>query len=366
MLLKSLFNGLCVQFYFQSRFPEEGIWEKGGKGKLTGRFRFSQNPKRSLCVILSFSSIFPSPFSEIEISQNPLPSMSTPKKREPLYPIIPVLFPSHIFEQSQTPITPSSIETLAELLKSGKALNANLPEQTEEILEQLCDPLLRKVEIRHMKKTSYTYHSIPRKVRESISIKCPTSLGTACGIGSYGLIRIYLLDEDYESAAKWGMGKGDVVLDARTRLKSPLAHRSSSKNSQDDDTDESCSSEGSSGNACTGGAVGFILPVESHCLADSMMNALSDFIQISRLCLSSTVAVSRRVTSNRAGGLEPCPRWRGVVVSPEIRESLRGPSGWIYRTLEEKWGVQLVVEDSPFCPEAVEESGLLLVSSIRW
>jgi hypothetical protein len=199
-----------------------------------------------------------------------------------------------------------------------------------------------------MKKTSYSYRSIPKKVRESISIKRPTSLGTACGIGEYGVMRIYLLEEEYDSASKWGFHLGDVILDCRTRNPSPLMSRKN-KNAEEEETE---------------GAVGFILPVESHCVAEKMREALSDFIQISLLPLS--MRVPRYVLSNRAGGLEACPKWKGIVVSGDIRDALQAPSGWIYRELEEKWGVSVAVEDSVFCPEVVEQSGMQLISRISW
>ena len=232
-------------------------------------------------------------------------------------------------------------------METNRATNANLPEQTEEIRGQLCNPQT-KFEIRRMKKTSYSYRSIPKKVRESISTKRPTSLGTACGIGEYGVMRIYLLEENYESASKWGFHRGDIIVDCRTRTVSPLMAHKKTTNMEEE----------------AEGAVGFILPVESHCVAEKMREALSDFIQISLLPLS--VLVPREVLSNRAGGLEAFPKWRGVVVSGDIRESLRGPSGWIYRELSEKWGVSVAVEDSVFCPEIVDQSGMQLVSRISW
>jgi hypothetical protein len=284
----------------------------------------------------------------------------TDKNREILYPIIPILFSSSslsspsLSDESKTSehlrISTSNITTLVSsilvALESETAINTNLPEQTEEILQQLRNPC-SKMEIRRMKKTSYTYHSIPKKVRESISSKYPTSLGTACGIGEYGVIRIYVVEEEYESASKYGFHCGDVIVDCRTRTMSPLILRKTSETYSENEE-----------------AVGFVLPVESHCVADKMKESLSDFIQLSLLPLS--VSVSRYVSSNRAGGLEACPKWRGVVVSGEIREALEAPSGWIYRELKEKWGVSVAVEDSSFCPEIVEHSGMRLVSRISW
>jgi len=277
-----------------------------------------------------------------------------------LYPIIPIYIPfsslddeSEKSESSSISTTSSStiVSNVVQSLETGRAINANLPEQTEEIMEQLHDPYT-KFEIRRMKKTSYSYRSIPKKVRESISTKRPTSLGTACGIGTYGVMRIYVFDEDYESASKWGFHSGDMILDARTLSMSPLMKDKNKKYSIAEEEED------------TEGAVGFILPVETHCVGESMMQALSSFVSISLLPLS--VSVSRQVSSNRAGGLEAYPKWRGVVVSEDILDALKGPSGWIFRGLEEKWGVSLVVEDSPFCPEVVEQSGMKLVSRISW
>jgi hypothetical protein len=294
-----------------------------------------------------------------------MPRKSTDIEKKSLYPIIPIYLQhfssssldndsssdeSEKSESSSISTTSSSaiISNVLQSLETGRAINVNLPEQTEEILEQLRDPHT-KFEIRRMKKTSYSYRCIPQKVRESISTKRPTSLGTACGIGCYGVMRIYLIEEDYDSANKWGFYRGDIILDARTRSLSPLMVTRKKTPEMEEETE---------------GAVGFILPVETHCVGESMLLALSDFIQISLLPLS--VSVPRAVSSNRAGGLEAFPKWRGVVVSDKIREALRGPSGWIYGALEEKWGVSLVVEDSPFCPEVVEQSGMCLVSQISW
>jgi len=288
-----------------------------------------------------------------------MPRKSTDIEKELLYPIIPIHISSPLdtdfsdeSEKSEssslsTTTTSALVSSILFALETGRATNANLPEQTEEIREQLRDPRT-KFEIRRMKKTSYSYRSIPQKVRESISTKRPTSLGTACGIGEYGVMRIYILEEDYDSAAKWGFYRGDMIVDCRTRSISPLMATKNKPIAEEIETD---------------GAVGFILPVETHCVGESMLQALSDFIQISLLPLSA-VAVPRQVSSNRAGGLEAYPKWRGVVVSMEIREAL--VSGWIFRGLEEKWGVSLMVEDSPFCPAVVEESGMRLISRISW
>ena len=297
----------------------------------------------------------------------------TETEKQKLFPIVPIHIPYSPFfvpsietdstdESISSSITTSSTSTtnkgsvnttkalvssILQSLESDRATNANLPEQTEEILEQLRNPGT-KFEIRRMKKTSYSYRSIPQKVRESISTKRPTSLGTACGIGQYGIMRIYILEENYESASKWGFQNGDIILDARTRTMSPFIANKNKPIAED----------------VIEGAMGFILPVESHCVEESMLQSLSDFIQISLLPLS--VAVPRYVLSNRAGGLEAHPKWRGVVVSSEIGEALEAPSGWIYRELEEKWGVQLAVEWAAFCPEAVEKLGMKLVSRISW
>jgi hypothetical protein len=288
-----------------------------------------------------------------------MPRKSNHIEKELLYPIIPIHIPfcdsdsSDESEKSEssslsTTSTSALVSSILFALETGRTTNANLPAQTEEIREQLCDHET-KFEVRRMKKTSYSYRSIPQKVSESISTQCPTSLGTACGIGEYGVVRIYLLEEEYDSASKWGFHRGDIIIDCRTRNPSPLLSRKKSKKSEEEDAE---------------GAVGFILPVETHCVEKEMLKALSDFIQISLLPLS--MRVPRYVLSNRAGGLEAYPKWKGVVVSGEIRDSLRGPSGWIYRSLEEKWGVLVVVEDSPFCPEVVQKEGMRLVSRISW
>jgi hypothetical protein len=277
-----------------------------------------------------------------------------------IFPIIPIHFPclwdtdSSSDESEHSESSKLSFNSTSELVsiilhafEMEQNINANLPEQTEEILEQLRDSRT-KFEVRRMKKTSYSYRLIPQKVRESICTRKPTSLGTACGIADYGIVRFYLLEEEYESAAKFGFHRGDIILDTRTRNPSSLIIR---KNTHivKEETEE---------------AVGFILPVESHCVEESMLMALSDFIQISLLPLS--VSIPRYVSSNRAGGLEAFPKWKGIVVSEEIRDALREPSGWIRRSLEEKWGVSLAVEDSEFCPEVVENSGMFLLSRISW
>ena len=111
-------------------------------------------------------------------------------------------------------------------------------------------------------------------------------------------------------------------------------------------------------------AIGFILPVETHYVLQKMTSSLMDFIEISLLPLS--VSVSRCVVSNRAGGLEEYPKWKGIVVSPEIRDALMGPSGEIYRKLEEKRGVKINIEMSPLFPEVVRKSGMVLISRISW
>jgi hypothetical protein len=288
-----------------------------------------------------------------------MPRKSNHIEKEPLYPIIPIHIPfcdtdsSDESEKSEssslsTTSTSALVSSIVFALETGRTTNANLPAQTDEIREQLCDPGT-KFEVRRMKKTSYSYRSIPQKVSESISTQCPTSLGTACGIGEYGVMRIYLLEEEYDSASKWGFHRGDIIIDCRTRNPSPLLSRKKSKKYDEEDTE---------------GAVGFILPVETHCVEKEMLKALSDFIQISLLPLS--IQIPRYVLSNRAGGLEAYPKWKGVVVSGVIRDSLKGPSGWIYRSLKEKWGVSVVVEDSVFCPEVVEKEGMFLLSRISW
>ena len=287
--------------------------------------------------------------------------------RELIYPIIPIYLPytddsletdanttsSDDSEKSDASSlsTASSSALLPYILfgmETGRAINANLPEQTNEILEQLRDPAT-KIEIRRMKKTSYTYRNVPQKVSESISCNQPASLGTACGIGSYGLIRLYVIAEDYETANQCGFHRGDIILDGRTRTESQLAGRTKTHTVDEDDTQ---------------GAIGFILPVDSHCVPETMARALSDFIQISLLPLS--VAVPRQVSSNHGGGLEASPKWRGVVVTDEVRDALAESSGWIYSAMKEKWGVSLAVENTPFCPEVVGNLGMSLISRISW
>jgi len=154
-----------------------------------------------------------------------------PKK---LYPIIPIHFPyssiSQLPNQNQEDDAPlSSLSPFANYLthfiRALAAKNSiHTSQQTDEILALLQNPQT-KIETRKLKKTAYTYRHVPQKVRESISAKRPTSLGTSCGFAEYGLIRIYLFDEE-AYGRKWGFEKGDMVLDTRTYIPPPNIHRS--------------------------------------------------------------------------------------------------------------------------------------------
>ena len=288
------------------------------------------------------------------------------QQQQKLYPIIPIHLPYSSISQLQNPtateekddISLSSLSPLANYLTHFiRALAAkdsiHTSQQTGEILDLLRDPQT-KIETRKLKKTAYTYRHIPQKIRESISAKRPTSLGTSCGFSEYGMIRIYLFDEE-DYGSKWGFEKGDMVLDTRTHIPPkhpPLTAKNRTPKRKPWEEEESEV------------AVGFILPVESHCVLEKMAASLDDFVAISRMPLSC-VSVGRRVESNRAGGLEAFPRWNGVVVSPEILAAL-SPGGAIYQRLEEKWGVRVAVERAAVCPEVVENSGMVLLSRIWW
>jgi len=286
-----------------------------------------------------------------------------PKK---LYPIIPIHFPYSSISQLPNPnpnqeddgplssLSPFA-NYLTHFIRALAAKNSiHTSQQTDEILALLQDPAT-KIETRKLKKTAYTYRHVPQKVRESISAKRPSSLGSSCGFAEYGLIRIYLFDEE-AYGRKWGFEKGDMVLDTRTYIPPkhpPLTAKNRTPKRKPWEEEESEV------------AVGFILPVESHCVLEKMAASLDDFVQISLMPLSC-VSVGRRVESNRGGGLEAFPRWNGVVVSPGILEALMGPSGEIYQRLEEKWGVRLEVERAAVCPEIVEDSGMVLLTRIWW
>jgi len=286
-----------------------------------------------------------------------------PRKHPDIYPIIPIHLPysSLVLEDDSSLSSLSSVSSYLTHFIQALANNVsnNLPEQNNEILTLLRDPNTR-TEFRKLKRSSYSYRYIPQKVRESNETKCPTSLGTACGISEYGIIRIYTFDDE-EYAEKWGFSKGDMILDTRVRTLSPfydqkntvktLKNKPKQLEQQPEEEEDEM-------------AVGFILPVETHYVLDKMLSSLLDFIEISLLPLS--VSVSRCVESNRAGGLEECPKWKGIVVSPEILDALTDPSGKIYQTLEEKRGVKLKIEISPLFPEAVRKSGMVLVSRISW
>jgi len=288
------------------------------------------------------------------------------QKQQPnkLYPIIPIHLPYSSISQipTQTAIEDdvplSSLSPFANYLTHFIRLLAaknsiHTSQQTDEILTLLLNPQT-KIETRKLKKTAYTYRHIPQKIRESISAKRPTSLGTSCGFAEYGLIRIYLFDEE-DYARKWGFEKGDMVLDTRTHTPPkhpPLTAKNKPPKRKPWEEEESEM------------AVGFILPVESHCVLEKMDDSLDDFVAISRMPLSC-VSVGRMVESNRGGGLEAFPRWNGVVVSPGILEAL-SPGGAIYQRLEDKWGVRLGVERATVCPEVVENSGMVLLTRIWW
>jgi len=284
-----------------------------------------------------------------------------------LYPIIPIHLPYSSITKSQNQtateddddVSLSSLSPFASYLTHFiRALAAKdsiyTSQQTDEILALLEDPQT-KIETRKLKKTTYSYRHVPQKVRESISAKRPTSLGSSCGFAEYGLIRIYLFDEE-AYGRKWGFEKGDMVLDTRTHIPPkhpPLTAKNRTPKRKPWEEEESEV------------AVGFILPVDTHCVLEKMAASLDDFVAISLMPLSC-VSVGRIVESNRAGGLEAFPRWNGVVVSPEILEALSAPSGEIYRRLEEKWGVRLGVERAAVCPEVVENSGMVLLKRIWW
>lgn len=287
-----------------------------------------------------------------------------PRKHPDIYPIIPIHLPysSLVLEDDSSLSSLSSVSSyLTHFIQAlANNLSNNLPEQNSEILTLLRDPNTR-IEIRKLKRSSYSYRYIPQKVRESNETKCPTSLGTACGISEYGIVRIYTFDDE-EYAEKWGFSKGDMILDTRVRAISPHFNKKKPtkllKNKREQQEQEQEEEEEDEM------AVGFILPVETHYVLDKMSSSLMDFIEISLLPLS--VSVSRCVESNRAGGLEECPKWKGIVVSPEILDALTGPSGKIYQTLEEKRGVKLKIEMSPLFPEVVRKSGMVLISKISW
>ena len=286
------------------------------------------------------------------------------QKSKNLYPIIPIHLPYSSISQLPIPnpveddVSLSSLSPFANYLTHFIRLLAaknsiHDSQQTDEILALLQNPQT-KIETRKLKKTAYTYRHVPQKVRESISAKRPTSLGTSCGFAEYGLIRIYLFDEE-DYGSKWGFEKGDMVLDTRTHIPPkhpPLTAKNRTPKRKPWEEEESEV------------AVGFILPVESHCVLEKMAASLDDFVQISLMPLSC-VSVGRMVESNRGGGLEAFPRWNGVVVSPGILAAL-SPGGAIYQRLEEKWGVRLEVERAAVCPEVVEDSGMILLKRIWW
>lgn len=280
-----------------------------------------------------------------------------------LYPIIPIHLSYSFIQQQQqddsslSSLSPVSIYLIYFLHALATQVSLNLPEQTNEIITLLQDPH-SKIEIRKLKKTSYSYQHVPKKIRDSISNKYPTTLGTSCGIVDYGLIRIYIFEEE-SYASKWGFHKGDLILDTRTYTPCPQQSQNRNRNQRNRTPKKPWEQE-----EVEEKAVRFILPIETHCVPGKMQDSLSDFIGISLMPLS--VSVSRMVESNHAGGLEAFPQWNGVVVSPEIRDALSSPSGAIYRHLEEKWGVRLQVERSTVCPEVVEKSGMVLLTRIWW
>jgi len=286
-----------------------------------------------------------------------------PRKHPDIYPIIPIHLPysSLVLEDDSSLSSLSSVSSYVTHFIQALANNVsnNLPEQNNEILTLLQDPNTR-IDFRKLKRSSYSYRFIPQKVRESNKTKCPTSLGTACGISEYGIVRIYTF-EDEEYAEKWGFSKGDMILDTRVRVISPFYDEKNTVKALKKKPKQSEQPEQEQEDEM---AVGFILPVETHYVLEKMSSSLLDFIEISLLPLS--VSVSRCVESNRAGGLEECPKWKGIVVSPEILDALTGPSGKIYQTLEEKRGVKLNIEMSPLFPEVVRKSGMVLVSKISW
>ena len=69
-----------------------------------------------------------------------------------------------------------------------------------------------------VKSTNRTYAEVPQKIHESIVNKVPIKLGSGCGINASGSeISIFVFHEDYP---EFSIKKGDVFLDARTKIAS--------------------------------------------------------------------------------------------------------------------------------------------------
>lgn len=136
-----------------------------------------------------------------------------------LYEIIPLKIQS--FTCDTNPCTESR-EQLISAIKNAVAnfevQDLNDAQQTMDIMEQVETFDESQFKIARVKSTNSTYAEVPQKIHESIVNKVPIKLGSGCGINASGSeISIFVFHEDYP---KFSIKKGDVFLDARTKIAS--------------------------------------------------------------------------------------------------------------------------------------------------
>ena len=136
-----------------------------------------------------------------------------------LYEIIPLKIQS--FTCDTNPFTESR-EQLISAIKNAVAnfevQDLNDAQQTMDIMEQVETFDESQFKIARVKSTNSTYAEVPQKIHESIVNKVPIKLGSGCGINASGSeISIFVFHEDYP---EFSIKKGDVFLDARTKIAS--------------------------------------------------------------------------------------------------------------------------------------------------
>ena len=133
-----------------------------------------------------------------------------------MYDIIPLKFQGFTFN----PCTESR-EQLISAIKSAVAnfevQDLNDAQQTMDIMEQVEILDETQFKIAKVKSTNITYEEVPKKIHDSIVNKEPIKLGAGCCTKGDKEISIFVFHEDYP---EFSIKKGDVFLDARTKIAS--------------------------------------------------------------------------------------------------------------------------------------------------
>ena len=135
-----------------------------------------------------------------------------------MYDIIPLKIQR--FTDDIDPCTESR-ERLINAIKNAVAnfqvQDLNSGEQTYDIMDQVERFNECQFKIAKVKKTNETYKEVPKKIHDSIVNKMPIKLGAGCCTKGDKEISIFVFHEDYP---EFSIKKGDVFLDARTKIAS--------------------------------------------------------------------------------------------------------------------------------------------------